>query len=131
MSSFSRGKKKSKTEERVEKLTRPRTLVSKLASNSKAYATAQRLIKSYFVSLQSLLATTSSESGVATVAVAESSKLVPWIVGNRKVARAWTRLLLGLYDSSADETRVAALLALRKLAVATDDSLRETVIKVR
>ncbi|GAA5900855.1 mRNA-binding ribosome synthesis protein NOC2 [Sporobolomyces salmoneus] len=101
----------------------------KLASNSKAYATAQRLIKSYFVSLQSLLATTSSEGGIPSLAVGESGKLVPWIVGNRKVARAWTKMLLGLYDSAADETRVAAFLALRKLAVAADHSLRETVIK--
>ncbi|GAA6019693.1 hypothetical protein JCM11491_004887 [Sporobolomyces phaffii] len=101
----------------------------KLASNSKAYATAQRLIKSYFVSLQALLATTSSDSGIPSLAVTESGKLVPWIVGNRKVARAWTKMLLGLYDSAADETRVAAFLALRKLAVAADHSLRETVIK--
>ncbi|GAA5879968.1 hypothetical protein JCM16303_004418 [Sporobolomyces ruberrimus] len=101
----------------------------KLASNSKAYATAQRLIKSYFVSLQSLLATTSSDSGIPSLAVSESGKLVPWIVGNRKVARAWTKMLLGLYDSAADETRVAAFLALRKLAVAADASLRESVIK--
>ncbi|GAA5948237.1 hypothetical protein JCM3765_001330 [Sporobolomyces pararoseus] len=101
----------------------------KLASNSKAYATAQRLIKSYFVSLQSLLATTSSDSGIPGLAVSESGKLVPWIVGNRKVARAWTKMLLGLYDSAADETRVAAFLALRKLSIAADHSLRETVIK--
>ncbi|GAA5942934.1 mRNA-binding ribosome synthesis protein NOC2 [Sporobolomyces koalae] len=101
----------------------------KLASNSKAYATAQRLIKSYFVSLQALLATTSSDSGIPSLAVTESGKLVPWIVGNRKVARAWVKMLLGLYDSAADETRVAAFLALRKLAVAADHSLRETVIK--
>lgn len=101
----------------------------KLASNSKAYATAQRLIKSYFVSLQSLLATTSSDSGIPSLAVTESGKLVPWIVGNRKVARAWTKMLLGLYETAADETRVAAFLALRKLAVAADHSLRETVIK--
>ncbi|GAA6060325.1 hypothetical protein JCM10212_000422 [Sporobolomyces blumeae] len=101
----------------------------KLSTNSKSYATAQRLIKSYFVSLQSLLETTSSDSGIPALAVSESAKLVPWVVGNRKVARAWTKLLLGLYDSAADETRVAAFLALRKLAVAADHSLRETVIK--
>jgi nucleolar complex protein 2 len=69
------------------------TGTSKLASNSKAYATAQRLIKSYFVSLQSLLATTSSDSGIPSLAVSESGKLVPWIVGNRKVARAWTKVI--------------------------------------
>lgn len=40
-------------------------------------------------------------------------------------------MLLGLYSSAADEVRVAAFLALRKLAVASDHSLRELVIKVR
>lgn len=106
-------------------------LDSKLSTNSKQYATTQRLLKSYFVSLQALLASTSSASGIPSLAVAESAKLVPWVVGNRKVARGWVKLLLGLYDSASDEVRVQAFLALRKLAVAADHSLRESVIKVR
>lgn len=65
---------------------------SKLSTNSKAYATAQRLIKSYFVSLQALLQTVASDSGIPALAVTESSKLVPWIVGNRKVARGWVKV---------------------------------------
>ncbi|TNY21295.1 Noc2p family-domain-containing protein [Rhodotorula diobovata] len=101
----------------------------KLSTNSKQYATTQRLLKSYFVSLQALLASTSSASGIPSLAVAESAKLVPWVVGNRKVARGWVKLLLGLYDSASDEVRVQAFLALRKLAVAADHSLRESVIK--
>lgn len=40
-------------------------------------------------------------------------------------------MLLGLYESASDEVRVAAFLALRKLAVASDHSLRESVLKVR
>ncbi|BGP42842.1 Nucleolar Complex 2 protein [Rhodotorula kratochvilovae] len=102
---------------------------NKLSTNSKQYATTQRLLKSYFVSLQALLNTTSSASGIPSLAVAESAKLVPWVVGNRKVARGWVKLLLGLYDSASDEVRVQAFLALRKLAVAADHSLRESVIK--
>lgn len=39
------------------------------------------------------------------------------------------QLLLGLYESASDEVRVAAFLALRKLAVASDHSLRESVLK--
>ncbi|GAA5886454.1 hypothetical protein JCM6882_001643 [Rhodosporidiobolus microsporus] len=101
----------------------------KLGTNTKNYATAQRLIKSYFVSLQSLLETVPRESDIPAMAVSESSKLVPWIVGNRKVARGWVKMLLGLYDSSTDEVRIAAFLALRKLAVAADHSLRESVLK--
>ncbi|KDE02742.1 hypothetical protein MVLG_06726 [Microbotryum lychnidis-dioicae p1A1 Lamole] len=101
----------------------------KLATNTKAYALAQRLIKSYFVSLQALLGSVSTSSGIPSVAVNESSKLVPYIVGNRKIARAWVKLLLSLYESSTDEVRVAAFLGLRKLAIASDHSLRESVLK--
>ncbi|KAM0786266.1 hypothetical protein ACM66B_007064 [Microbotryomycetes sp. NB124-2] len=63
------------------------------------------------------------------MAVSESAKLIPWIVGNRKVARGWIKMLLSLYDSATDEVRVAAFLALRKLAVAGDHSLRESLLK--
>ncbi|GAA5968377.1 hypothetical protein JCM11641_007612 [Rhodosporidiobolus odoratus] len=101
----------------------------KVSTNSKQYAVAQRLIKSYFVSLQKLLDSVSRESDIPTLAVSESAKLVPWIVGNRKVARGWVKMLLNLYDSASDEVRVAAFLALRKLAVAADHSLRESVLK--
>ena len=65
------------------------------------------------------------------MAVTESAKLVPWVVGNRKVARGYVKMLLTLYDSAADEVRVAAFLALRKIAIAGDHSMRESVIKVR
>lgn len=64
------------------------------------------------------------------MAVTESSKLVPWIIGNRKVARGWIKMLTALYTEAADEVRVAAFLCLRKMAVAGDHSMRESVIKV-
>ncbi|KAI5478398.1 hypothetical protein MNV49_005147 [Pseudohyphozyma bogoriensis] len=101
----------------------------KLATSSKQYATAQRIIKSYFVSLQALLNSVSSSSGIPALAVSESAKLIPYVVGNRKVARGWLKMLLNLFDTAADEVRVAAFLALRKLAVASDHSVRESVIK--
>lgn len=39
-------------------------------------------------------------------------------------------MLLNLYNTAADEVRVAAFLGLRALAVAADHALRESVIKV-
>lgn len=105
-------------------------IYSKINSGTTQYATIQRLIKSYFVSLQALLLSVASDSGIPALAVTESAKLIPWIVGNRKVARGWMKLLLGLYNSAADEVRFAAYKALRSLAVAGDHSLRESVIKV-
>jgi nucleolar complex protein 2 len=40
-----------------------------------------------------------------------------------------SQMLLSLYDSAGDEVRIAAFLALRKLAIASDHSLRESVLK--
>ena len=102
---------------------------SKLSTNSKQYAIAQRLLKSYFVSLHSLLSSVSSQSDIPSYAVTESANLVPWIVGNRKIARGWVKMLLGVYDSASDEVRVQAFAALRKLAIAADHSLRESIMK--
>lgn len=102
---------------------------SKLSTNSKRYAIAQRLLKSYFVSLHSLLSSVSSQSDIPSYAVTESANLVPWIVGNRKIARGWVKMLLGVYDSASDEVRVQAFAALRKLAIAADHSLRESIMK--
>lgn len=105
---------------------------SKLSTNSKQYAIAQRLLKSYFVSLQNLLSTVSSTSDTPSYAVTESANLIPWIVGNRKVARGLVKMLLGVYEGGAsDETKVQAFAALRKLAIAADHSLRESIMKVR
>ncbi|BGP02858.1 hypothetical protein RTG_03010 [Rhodotorula toruloides ATCC 204091] len=102
----------------------------KLSTNSKQYAIAQRLLKSYFVSLQNLLSTVSSTSDTPSYAVTESANLIPWIVGNRKVARGLVKMLLGVYEGGAsDETKVQAFAALRKLAIAADHSLRESIMK--
>ena len=98
-------------------------------ANAAATATVQRLIKSYFVSVQALLESVASDSGIPALAVSESARLVPWVVGNRKVARGWVKMLLGLYESAADEVRLAAFVALRKLALAADHGLRESVVK--
>lgn len=104
--------------------------LSKLSTNSKQYAIAQRLLKSYFVSLHALLASVSTQSDIPSYAVTESANLVPWIVGNRKIARGWVKMLIGVYDSASDEVRVQAFAALRKLAIAADHSLRESIMKV-
>ncbi|KAM0748136.1 Noc2-domain-containing protein [Meredithblackwellia eburnea MCA 4105] len=101
----------------------------KLSTNSKEFRTAIRLIRSYFVSLQSLLDSVASDSGIPAMAAQESAKLVPWVVSDRKVARGWLKLLLSVYESAADDVRVAAFVALRKLAIASDHSLRESVLK--
>ncbi|POY74728.1 hypothetical protein BMF94_2204 [Rhodotorula taiwanensis] len=101
----------------------------KLSTNSKQYAIAQRLLKSYFVSLHALLASVSSQSDIPSYAVTESANLVPWIVGNRKIARGWVKMLIDVYESASDEVRVQAFAALRKLAIAADHSLRESIMK--
>lgn len=71
----------------------------KIATNSKQYATCQRLIKSYFHSLNALVNSVGSASGIVEAAVRESERLVPWLVGNKKVSRGWMKVsvVLSLY----------------------------------
>ncbi|MBW0471452.1 hypothetical protein O181_011167 [Austropuccinia psidii MF-1] len=110
----------------------------KLATHSKSYALMQRILKSYFTSLIELIAqlpTSSGQNNLDTqgdllyIAINESAKLSPWVVGNRKIMRIWIKNLLDLWSSSADSVRIAAILALRRLAVAADSTTMTSIIK--
>ena len=79
--------------------------------------------------------------------ITESTKLIPYVVGNRKVVKAYLKTCLGLWSSpsvnseregdddeagdGADKVRIAAYLGLRRMAMAHDESLLDGVLKVR
>jgi nucleolar complex protein 2 len=81
------------------------------------------------------------------VCLSESAKLVPYIVGNRKIVRNYVKSCLSLWSSPnidaeekdeeegsedlQDRVRIAAFLSLRKVAVGSDESLLDIVLKVR
>lgn len=105
---------------------------SKVPTQSKKYATAQRIIKSYFTSLKALLSSSvSSNTELLHLVLVDSSKLIPYIVGNRRISKDYLRMLLEYWSSSSssDEIRIAAFLAIRKLCVAADHGIAELVLK--
>ncbi|KAA1123664.1 Nucleolar Complex 2 protein [Puccinia graminis f. sp. tritici] len=108
----------------------------KIANNSKMYASMQRMLKSYFTSLTELVAQVPSQEkgdsgkdSMLHTAVSESAKLTPWIIGNRKIMKTWIKTLLELWSSSSDQVRVAAILSLRRIAVAADSTTMESIMK--
>ncbi|KAH9451186.1 hypothetical protein Pst134EB_018679 [Puccinia striiformis f. sp. tritici] len=107
----------------------------KIANNSKMYATMQRILKSYFSSLTELISQIPSQEekgdsdSMLHTSISQSSKLTPWIIGNRKIMKTWIKTLLDLWASSSDQVRVATILSLRRIAVASDSSTMESIMK--
>ncbi|CAH7675197.1 nucleolar complex protein 2 [Phakopsora pachyrhizi] len=110
----------------------------KLERHTKLYSFVQRILKSYFASLGKLISQIPSRSqedksmekqSLLHTAVSESAKLTPWIIGNSKIVQNWIKVLLELWGSSADQIRVAAILALRKLSLASKSSVSEYILK--
>ena len=105
-------------------------IFSKVPTQSKKYATAQRIIKSYFVSLHSLLSTLSSNTELLQLSITESSRLIPYLVGNRKASKDYLRSMLEYWTTGRDDSvRLASFLGLRRMAVAGEQSLSELVLK--
>ncbi|CAD6587230.1 MAG: Nucleolar Complex 2 protein, partial [Tremellales sp. Tagirdzhanova-0007] len=98
-----------------------------------------RLILSHFSTLlhliKSLPSTPSSISGdedaggLLLVAVGESTKLLPWLLGARKHIRAYLKMLLDLWSAAGDNVRIAAFLAVRKLFVAGDEAIKDLCLR--
>lgn len=66
---------------------------SKLQTQHKKYALVQRYIKNFFFSLSKLLestpASTDDSEALLSVTLSESAKLIPYVVGNRRVAKTY------------------------------------------
>lgn len=105
---------------------------SKVPTQSKKYATAQRIVKNYFNSLHALFSSlsTTSNSGLLQLAITESGRLIPYLVGNRKVSKEHIRHLLNYWATSTDDSlKLSAFLSLRTIALAGDASIFELVVK--
>ncbi|KAJ7584843.1 Noc2-domain-containing protein [Mycena floridula] len=92
------------------------------------FQTLQKLILSYFHNvIRALSQLTDNET--LKVAVTESAKIIPYIVSSRKTVKLYLKTCLELWSSGQDEIRIAAFLAIRTLASATDDSILDNVLK--
>ncbi|KAJ6619052.1 Noc2-domain-containing protein [Mycena sp. CBHHK59/15] len=88
----------------------------------------QKLILSYFQNVVHLLSQL-TDNDMLHVAVTESAKIIPYIVSSRKAVKLYLKKCLDLWSSAEDRIRIAAFLAIRRLASATDESILDNVLK--
>ncbi|KAF8604341.1 Noc2-domain-containing protein [Ceratobasidium sp. AG-I] len=69
------------------------------------------------------------KTALVELALTETGKLAPYMVGSRKAVRAWLKACLGLWSSAADSVRISAFLAIRRLALSSDEAIVDLVQK--
>ncbi|KAF8890669.1 Noc2-domain-containing protein [Infundibulicybe gibba] len=92
------------------------------------FKTLQKLILSYFHNIIHMFSQLTDKE-MLQLAVAESAKVLPYVVSSRKSVKLYLKKCLELWSSAQDSTRIAAFLAIRKLACATDESILDHVLK--
>lgn len=88
----------------------------------------QKLILSYFNNVTHLIPQL-IDNEMIRIALVESSKVLPYIITSRKAVKTYLKRCLELWSTAEDSVRMAAFLALRKLASASDDAILDTVLK--
>ncbi|KZT24958.1 Noc2-domain-containing protein [Neolentinus lepideus HHB14362 ss-1] len=88
----------------------------------------QKLILSYFHNAIHLI-TQLTEQDMVRLAVAETAKIVPYIISSRKAVKLYLKTCLDLWSSAEDSTRITAFLAIRRLSTASDESILDMVLK--
>ncbi|KAG6810857.1 hypothetical protein H0H92_010041 [Tricholoma furcatifolium] len=92
------------------------------------FKTLQKLILSYFHNVIHILSQLTNND-LLHLAVTESAKLIPYVVSSRKAVKSYLKKCLELWSSAEDSIRIAAFLAIRKLASAMDESIMDNVLK--
>ncbi|GLB44619.1 putative noc2p family protein [Lyophyllum shimeji] len=92
------------------------------------FKTLQKLVLSYFNNVIHILSQI-TDNDLLQLAVTESAKLIPYIVSSRKAVKLYLKKCLDLWSSAEDSVRIAAFLAIRKLASGTDESIMDNVLK--
>ena len=102
----------------------------RIATDSKKYRTLTPLLKTYSASIHHLM---ESLSDAPTIKLTLSSlvPLLPYILSFKKVLKDLIKTTVNIWsDTSSDEaTRIMAFLLIRRLAVISDASLRNAVLK--
>ncbi|KAJ7058144.1 Noc2-domain-containing protein [Mycena amicta] len=88
----------------------------------------QKLILSYFQNVIHILSQLTDDD-MLQLAVTESAKIIPYIISSRKAVKLYLKKCLDLWSSAADNVRIAAFLAIRKLASSADESILDNVLK--
>ncbi|EIN05833.1 Noc2-domain-containing protein [Punctularia strigosozonata HHB-11173 SS5] len=92
------------------------------------FITLNKLVLSYFHNVIHIVDQL-TDPEMVELAVSESAKLLPYVVGSRKAVKTYLKMCLGLWSSAQDQVRIAAYLAMRRLISSTDDSIMDLVLK--
>ncbi|GAM83128.1 hypothetical protein ANO11243_011140 [Dothideomycetidae sp. 11243] len=102
----------------------------RLATESKKYQTLAPLLKSYFTSILQLLGFL-SDALTLRMTLTSLEGLLPYALSFKKILRDMTKTLVGIWSISThtEPSRLAAFLALRRLMIIGDHSIKESVLK--
>ncbi|KAG8944914.1 Nucleolar Complex 2 protein [Tulasnella sp. 424] len=87
-----------------------------------------RLVASFLSSIAKLM-TTLSDTDTQVLALNETSKLIPYVSGQRRAVKNYLKMSLEMWSNGEDEVRLAAYMALRRLGASSDTSLLDMVLK--
>lgn len=102
----------------------------RIATDSKKYRTLTPLLKSHATSVQYLLENL-SDGPTIKLTLSSLVPLLPYLLSFKKVLKALINTTVNIWSdpSSTEAVRITAFLLIRRLAVISDASLRETVLK--
>ncbi|KAI0052496.1 Noc2-domain-containing protein [Auriscalpium vulgare] len=100
----------------------------KAPAQTKKMKALQKLILSYFHNVIAIVGQL-SDPELVKLAMTESAKLIPYIVSSHRTVKAYLKTCLHQWSTADDTVRIAAFLAIRKLASATDESILDLVLK--
>ncbi|KAG1740153.1 Noc2-domain-containing protein [Suillus paluster] len=88
----------------------------------------QKLTLSYFNNVVHLIPQL-TDSETLRLALTESAKILPYVVSSRKAVKTYLKQCLELWSTGEDDIRIAAFLAIRRLASSTEDSIVDLALK--
>ncbi|KAA6414758.1 MAG: Noc2p family [Lasallia pustulata] len=102
----------------------------RIATDSKKYRTLTPLLKSHATSVHHLLENLSDASTIK-LTLSSVLPLFPYLLSFKKVLKNLVKTIVGIWSdpSSTEATRVNAFLLIRHVAIISDTSLREAVLK--
>ena len=102
----------------------------RIATDSKKYRTLTPLLKSHATSVHHILENLSDASTIK-LTLSSVLPLLPYLLSFKKVLRNLVKTFVGIWSdpSSTEATRVNAFLLIRRVAIISDTSLREAVLK--
>ncbi|KAF8637131.1 hypothetical protein AX17_003035 [Amanita inopinata Kibby_2008] len=97
-------------------------------TQTQKFKTLQKLILSYFLNVVHVTSQL-TDGEMLHLAISESAKLIPYVTSSRKAVKLYLKKCLELWSSSEDNVRLAAILAIRRLASSSDESIMDSILR--